>query len=235
MHIVILGAGFGGTCTAKYLAKKTKKNVKITLIDRNTYHFFTPLLHEVATGAIDANHIKRPLRPLFRNSNVHIVRGNIQNIDPGNKEITLCGNCLACSDKEDCMVKFNLESEELGHCRKKIIHYDYLVVAMGSAPNFFGVEGAKENAFVLNNLASAEAIKEHIVSCFEIAEQLDDPEKRKSLLSFVIVGAGATGVEFSIELHDLCIENLAQDFENIDFKKEGRITHPICKRAVNKT
>jgi len=223
MHIVILGAGFGGTCTAKYLARKTKKDVKITLIDKNTYHFFTPLLHEVATGAIDANHIRRPLRPLFRNTNVHIVRGNIQSIDPRNKEITLCGNCLVCADKEDCIVRFNLESEELGHCRKRIIGYDYLVVAMGSAPNFFGVEGARENSFVLNNLASAEAIKEHIVSCFEIAEQLDDPEKRKGLLSFVIVGAGATGVEFSIELHDLCIESLAQDFENIDFKTEGRI------------
>jgi NADH dehydrogenase len=205
------------------LSYKERKDVEITLIDRNTYHFFTPLVHEVATGAIDANHIKRPLRPLFRNTNVHIVRGNIQNIDPRNKEITLCANCLVCSDKEDCMVRFNLESEELGHCRKKIIRYDFLVIAMGSAPNFFGIEGAQENAFVLNNLTSAEAIKEHIVSCFEIAEHLDDPEKRKGLLSFVIVGAGATGVEFSIELHDLCIESLAQDFEDIDFKKEGRI------------
>jgi NADH dehydrogenase len=223
VHIVILGAGFGGTCTAKYLVKKLKKDVQITLIDRNTYHFFTPLVHEVATGAIDANHIKRPLRPLFRDTNVQIIRGNIQKIDHQKKEVILCANCLSCTDREDCTVKINLEVEGLGHCRKRAVTYDYLVVAMGSAPNFFGIEGAQENSFVLNNITSAEAIKEHIVSCFEIAEHVDDVEAKKSLLTFVIVGAGATGVEFSIELHDLCIESLTQDFEYIDFETHGRI------------
>jgi NADH dehydrogenase len=68
LNILILGAGFGGICTAKYLLKLTKRvpNVKITIIDRNTYHFFTPLLHEVATASIHSDHIKRPLRMLFR-------------------------------------------------------------------------------------------------------------------------------------------------------------------------
>ncbi|MFQ5647381.1 MAG: NAD(P)/FAD-dependent oxidoreductase, partial [bacterium] len=210
---------------AKHLARKlkNKSGVNITLIDRNTFHFFTPLLHEVATGGIEANHIKRPLRPLFRDTVVEIERGNVQKINLKKKEVTICASCPTCSNRELCSIKFNLEAEGMASCRKKTFSYDYLVIAMGSAPNFFGIEGAAEHAFVLNSIDSAERIKEHIVSCFELADHIDDYEVRKSFLNFVIVGAGATGIEFGVELHDLCIENLTPDFERVDFPRDGRI------------
>jgi NADH dehydrogenase FAD-containing subunit len=95
LNILVLGAGFGGICTAKYLLKFTKKipNLKIAIVDRNTYHFFTPLLHEVATASIHSDHIKRPLRMLFKGENVEFHHGEIGIVDLKNQTVEICTNC----------------------------------------------------------------------------------------------------------------------------------------------
>ncbi len=100
LNILILGAGFGGICTAKYLLKLTSKipDVKITILDRNTYHFFTPFLHEVATASIHSDHIKRPLRTLFEGEKVEFHQGEINKVDLVNKSVEICTNCGECDN-----------------------------------------------------------------------------------------------------------------------------------------
>ena len=152
LNILILGVGFGGICTAKYLQKLTSKipDTKITLLDRNTYHFFTPFLHEVATASIHSDHINRPLRKLFEEDKVEFHQGEINTVDLKNQIVEICTNCSKCEItlKYDRHTYFN--APDFVSERRQEFHYDYLVLAMGSQPDFFGVTGAEKDC-IWNN------------------------------------------------------------------------------------
>ena len=223
--ILILGAGFGGICAAKYLLKFTRRtpNVKITLIDRNTYHFFTPLLHEVATASIHSDHIKRPLRMVFKGEDVEFHHGEIEKVDLKNRTVEICTNRTSRDNPPKYDHYTYINKADFISDRREAFRYDYLVLAMGSDPNFFGVTGADKYSYTLSSIKTSEKIKARILECFELANQTDNLQLKEELLTFVVIGAGATGTEYIVELHDLCKNVLAEEFEFVKFDRDCRI------------
>ena len=189
-HIVIIGAGFGGLRAAKILSKT---NVKVTLVDRNNYHLFQPLLYQVATAALSKNDIAYPLRSMFRNQdNFDFLMADVKKIDLQQKKVVTNQSELA---------------------------YDYLILSPGSETNFFGNYSLSRNSFGLKNLQDARIIRQHILLQFEKATQEKDPETRKALLRFVIAGGGPTGVEMAGAISELSRLVLKKDFPEIDFRE----------------
>lgn len=173
-RIVVLGGGYGGILTAKKLAKQLKKeSVKITLIDKNPYHTMLTELHEVAAGRVHEDSIKIYFDQVFAGRNIDFVLDEIKTIDFAGKKLV--------SDKEE-------------------YHYDYLVIGTGCKPTFFGDSETPKKVFTLWSLEDANRLHEQIVSRFRLAAKEDNPELRKEMLSFVIIGAGFTGVEMAGEL-----------------------------------
>jgi NADH:ubiquinone reductase (H+-translocating) len=173
--IVIIGAGYAGILTAKKLAKKFKKNddVSITIIDRNPFHTMLTELHEVAANRVDEDSIKISLKKVFAGRKVNVVLDTVGSIDFKNHLI------VGINEKYD---------------------YDYLVLAAGSQPTYFGVAGAEEFSHKLWSYEDAVKLKDHIHNTFRRAVCETDLEEKKKLLSFYIVGAGFTGVEMAGEL-----------------------------------
>jgi len=225
LNILILGAGFGGLCTAKYLLKITNKisDTKITILDRNSYHFFTPYLHEVATASIHSDHIKRPLRKLFGGEDVEFHHGEIKTVDLKNQTVEVCTIWSDCDNSPKYERYTYVNKADFVPDRKQVFRYDYLVLAMGSQPNFFGVTGADKYSYTLSSIKDSEAIKARILECFELANHTNNLKLKKELLTFVVIGAGATGTEYIVELHDLCKNVLAEEFEFVKFDRDCRI------------
>jgi NADH dehydrogenase len=173
--IVIVGAGYAGILTAKKLAKKfkNKEEVSIQIIDRNSYHTMLTELHEVAAGRVDEDSIKISLSKVFARRNVEVVMDTISSIDFEGKRV-------------------------IGAAKE--YEYDYLVMASGSKPTYFGIKGAAENAFNLWSFDDAVTLKERIENSFRKAAVQPNIEKRKKMLTFYVVGAGFTGVEMAGEL-----------------------------------
>lgn len=184
-RIVVLGGGYGGVLTAKKLAKKLKNNkdVEIKLIDRNPYHTLLTELHEVSASRAPEDSIKIDLKKIFAGLKVDVVLDEISNIDFKGKK---------------------LSSE------KAVYEYDYLVIGTGSKPTFFGIPGAEENTFSFWSYDDAVALKRQIRDMFTQGAKEKNPAVRRSMLTFVIVGAGFTGVELVGELaeyrDELCKE-----------------------------
>ncbi len=174
-EIVIVGAGYGGVLTAKSLAKKFKKrqDVNITIIDKNPYHTMLTELHEVAAGRVEEDSIKISLKKIFAGRRVNVKLDMVKSIDFEKKNVI--GDAAT-------------------------YRYDYLVLAAGSKPAFFGVPGAEENAFRLWSYDDAVVLREHIHNCFRLAAVERNKDEKKRLLSFYVVGAGFTGVEMIGEL-----------------------------------
>ncbi len=189
-HVAIVGAGFGGLFAARELAKSP--HVRVTLIDKNNYHTFLPLLYQVAAAELKPEDIAIPIRKIIQAMpNIAFSLGTVTNIDPVKKAI----ETLTCA-----------------------ISYDYLILSMGSDNNFFGIEGADRFAFPLKDMEDAIAIRNHTLEIFELACCESDPDKRRKLLTFVIVGAGATGIEFAGAFSELIFGPMIKDFPEIDFK-----------------
>ena len=189
-HVIILGGGFGGLYTAKTLAKA---NVNVTLIDKRNFHLFQPLLYQVATGTLSPSDISSPLRAVFRKSkNTKVLLGEVDDIDPESQEVIL------------------------GH---RVIPYDTLVVATGANHSYFGHDTWKPMAPGLKSVEDAIEIRRRIFSAFEAAENEADPELRRAWLTFVIVGAGPTGVELAGAIAELAHKTLKDDFRNIDTRE----------------
>jgi len=187
-RVVIIGAGFGGLWAARGFAGK---QVDVTLIDRNNYHTFLALLYQVAAAELSAEDIAYPVRSIFRkNPNIQFLLAHARHIDTVNKRV-------------------ETDSGALG--------YDYLILATGSVSSTFGVEGVEKHAYFLKTLEEAVGLKNHIICCFEAASREADEEKRKALLTFVIVGGGATGVEYAGALAELIHGPLVGDYPGIDF------------------
>jgi len=186
--VVIVGAGFGGLWAARTLAHRP---VDVVVIDRNNYHTFLALLYQVAAAELDAEDIAYPVRSVFWNtSNIDFVLAHARRIDLQNRVI---------------------ETDD------RPVAYDYLILATGSVTATFGVPGVAEHAYFLKTLEEAVALKNHIICCFEAAAHEADAVKRKSLLTFVIVGGGATGVEYAGALAELIAGPLVRDYPTIDF------------------
>lgn len=183
--IVILGGGYGGVLTAKKLAKKFKndKDVEIKLIDRNPYHTLLTELHEVSANRAPEDSIKIDLKKIFAGLKVDVVLDEVSNIDFKNKKL-----------KSD----------------KATYAYDYLVIGTGSKPTFFGIPGAEENTFSFWSYDDAVALKRQIRDMYTKAAKEKNPAVRRAMLTFVIIGAGFTGVELVGEMaeqrEELCKE-----------------------------
>jgi len=174
-NIIIIGAGYGGVKAAKVLNKELKKNkdCNIVLIDRNPYHTLMTELHEAAGGKLEPDALKIYLKKIFAGKKVNIVTDEVKNVDFTDKTVIT---------------------------KKDKFKYDYLIIATGADPVFFGVPGAKENCFTLWSLDDAVRIKEHIEKMFLAASRETDEKKKKEYLTFIVAGAGLTGIELAGEL-----------------------------------
>jgi NADH dehydrogenase FAD-containing subunit len=178
---------FGGLKCASRLKDEA---VDVTLIDRNNYHLFQPLLYQVATAGLSPADIAFPIRALFRdNRAVRVLRGTVTGVDAARRAVIVGGR-------------------EIG--------YDYLVLATGATHGYFGHEEWSPNAPGLKHVEDAIAIRARVLSAFERAEVATDPTERTRLLTFVICGAGPTGVELAGAIADLAHFGLSDEFRSID-------------------
>ena len=186
--VVIIGAGFGGLWAARCLANKP---VDVLVIDHNNYHTFLALLYQVAAAELEAEDIAYPVRSVFWNTpNIDFVLAHARRIDLQNRRIE--------TDSET-------------------VSYNYLILATGSITHSFGIQGVDDNAFFLKTLEEAVALKNHIICCFEAAAREIDEALKRNLLTFVLVGGGATGVEYAGALTELIHGPLIKDYPTIDF------------------
>jgi NADH dehydrogenase FAD-containing subunit len=191
-RVVIIGAGFGGLAAAKALRNAS---AQIILIDRENHHVFQPLLYQVATSVLSPGQIGSPIRAIFRNQkNTMVILGEVTGIDRDQK-------CVFVSDADRGRVP---------------IAYDYLILATGATHNYFGHNEFEKFAPGLKGLADAVAIRNKILQAFEQAEAEDDPTRHRDLLTFILVGAGATGVEMASAIAVLVRSTLKSDFRRID-------------------
>jgi NADH dehydrogenase len=185
--IVVIGAGFGGLFTVRGLARV---DADIILVDQNNYHLFQPLLYQVATAGLAPSDIAWPIRGILsRQQNVTVLLHRVVDIDTLNRQVVV----------ED-----------------RRIDYDYLVVATGVRHSYFGNGGWEQQAPGLKNIEDATAMRRRLLLAFERAEMTQDPEERRRLLNFVVIGGGPTGVELAGAIAELARKTLAADFRRID-------------------
>jgi NADH dehydrogenase len=187
-RVIIVGGGFGGLTAA--LALKSDL-VDVTLIDRRNYHLFQPLLYQVATGSLSAEEIVAPLRSVLRRQkNTRVLLGTVEDVNPDKKLVVLADGA--------------------------VLPYDSLIVATGSETSYFGHNEWQEWAPGLKVVEEATTIRHKILYAFEVAERISDPVQRRAWLTFVIVGAGPTGVELAGAIGGIARQTLKSDFRSID-------------------
>nr|WP_211193908.1 NAD(P)/FAD-dependent oxidoreductase [Pyxidicoccus fallax] len=191
-HVVILGGGFAGLYAARHLYKAP---VRITLVDRHNHHLFQPLLYQVATATLSPSEIAAPLRGLLGPHGVGVLLADVQGVDTAGKRVLLADGELT---------------------------YDFLVIATGATHSYFGNDQWAKFAPGLKSIEDAVEIRRRVLMAFELAERETDPEIRRSLLNFVIIGGGPTGVELAGSLAEISRNSLPGDFKNID-PREARI------------
>lgn len=186
-RVVIVGAGFGGlTCAAAL----TRAPVAVTVIDRHNYHLFQPLLYQVATSGLSPGDIATPVRGLFREHfNVRVLFGEVSGVDHVRQEVLMDGQRVG---------------------------YDYLVLATGAAHSYFGRDDWAPHAPGLKRVEDATEVRRRLLTAFEQAEVTDDPAEQASLLTFLIVGGGPTGVELAGAIAELAKFGMEKDFRRFD-------------------
>lgn len=186
-RVVIIGGGFGGLEAAKALRRAP---VRVTLLDRQNHHLFQPLLYQVATAALSPADIAEPLRVILRRQqNSEVILADVQQIDPVAKKVITADGEIA---------------------------YDYLIVASGARHSYFGKERWEKFAPGLKSLDDALEIRRRMLLAFEIAEKTEDDEVRKAALTFVVIGAGPTGVEMAGAISEIARVTMVRDFRHID-------------------
>ncbi|MFL6829915.1 MAG: NAD(P)/FAD-dependent oxidoreductase [Sphingomicrobium sp.] len=194
-HVVIVGAGFGGLAAAKRLANRA---VDVTVVDRRNHHVFQPLLYQVATAALSPADIAGPIRAIFsRVENVRVILDEVAGIDAQSNSVSLASG--------------------------KHLAYDWLIVATGARHSYFGHDEWAGNAPALKSIEDALAIRRKVLLALERAETETDPERRKALLTFVVIGGGPTGVEMSGAIAELTRRSVSRDFRSIT---------PHCSRVI---
>lgn len=186
-HVLIIGGGFGGLSAARALASSP---VRVTLLDRQNHHLFQPLLYQVATAGLNPGDISAPIRHLLREQeNVTVLLAEATHIDPAAKTVHLTEGSVA---------------------------YDHLIVATGATHAYFGHDEWAARAPGLKSLEDAVEIRQRFLLAFEAAEREHDPERRRAWLTFVVVGAGPTGVELAGAMSEVAREALREDFRAIN-------------------
>jgi NADH dehydrogenase len=191
-QIVIVGGGFGGIAAAEAL-KNTA--AEIILIDRTNHHLFQPLLYQVATAVLTPSQIATPIRSILRNQkNTTVILGEVTGVDKDQKSVF-----VSDADRENVPIA-----------------YDYLILATGATHSYFGHNEFERFAPGLKSVADAEAARNKILEAFELAEAEEDPGRHQNLLTFILVGAGPTGVEMAGALAVFVRTTLKSDFRRID-------------------
>lgn len=194
-HVVIVGAGFGGLAAAKRLAGR---EVDVTLVDRRNHHVFQPLLYQVATAALSPADIAGPIRSIFRGAaNVRVLLDEVVGVDSRRNEVE-----LAASGK---------------------LRFDWLILATGARHSYFGHEEWAAHAPGLKSIEDALGIRRKVLLSLERAETESDEARRRALLTFIVIGAGPTGVEMAGAIAELARRSVSRDFRSIT---------PHCSRVI---
>lgn len=189
-RLAIVGGGFAGLSAIRTLAKEP---VDVILIDRHNYHTFSPLLYQIGAAELEAAEIAYPLRKYLRDyPNVQFIMDEVERIDLINKFL---------------------------ECRSQRVSYDYLILASGSVPFYFGVPGAEQYALPLKTVADGVEMRNHILTCFEEAVYEPDSGERRCWLTFTVVGGGPTGVEFVCALAELINGPISRDHPRLDLSE----------------
>jgi NADH dehydrogenase len=192
-HVVVIGAGFGGLNVARQLRNTS---VQITLIDRQNYHLFQPLLYQVAIAGLLPSQIAYPLRTIFRRQkNITFQLGEVMEINLEARYVKMNGSVIA---------------------------YDYLVIAVGAETNFFGMDSIQQDGFQVKDIQNAVSTRNHLLKMFEQASREADAAKRRAMLTFVVVGGGPTGVETAGALAELINHVMIKDFSDMNLD-EARV------------
>jgi NADH dehydrogenase len=187
MKVVIVGGGFAGINLAKKLSGN--KDIDVTIVDRNNYNFFPPLLYQVSTAFIEPSNISYPFRRLFQEEkNIHFYLGSL--------------------------VKINIDSNNI-ETTTGVVNYDYLVLSMGTETNYFGMENIKQHALPMKTIDDALHLRNHILLNMEKVVRSTDKNERKKLLNIVIAGGGPTGVEISGMIAEMGIHIIAKDYPEL--------------------
>jgi NADH:ubiquinone reductase (H+-translocating) len=202
-RVVVIGGGFGGLQAAKHLATAP---VDLTIVDRRNFHLFQPLTYQVATGALSPGEVAYPLRAVFRrHRNVRVVMAEVTGFDLEGRRVQLAEGSLP---------------------------YDTLIVAGGSHYSYFGHDDWRIYAPEVKSLESALATRARLLKAFENAETEPDPERRRALLTFVVVGAGPTGVEMAGQIAELARGTLRDDFRSIDSRQSRVVLIETLDRVL---
>ncbi|MFZ2032359.1 MAG: NAD(P)/FAD-dependent oxidoreductase [Candidatus Dormiibacterota bacterium] len=202
-HVVIVGAGFGGLAATRALRHV---DVDVTIVDRNNYHLFQPLLYQVASGLLDPSAIASPVRTIVRRSpNVDVLRAEVTSVDLNTRQVTTSVGPL---------------------------DYDYLIMATGSVTDYFGNQHALMHSIGLKDMSEALALRSRLLSCFERASLTTDAAARRRLLTFAIVGAGPTGVEYSGAVAELIKHVLPKDYRRVDFSEVSVVLVEAGERVL---
>jgi NADH dehydrogenase len=210
MHrVVIVGGGFAGLRAARSLRRAP---VEVTLIDRRNFHLFQPLLYQVATGSLSPGEIATPLRAVLRRqANARVMLGLVTDIDLNARLVRLDPHSAA---------------------EPAVVAYDTLVVATGARHSYFGRDDWEEYAPGLKSIEDALAIRRRILSAFEAAELEADPLLRSGWLTFVVIGAGPTGVELAGQIAEIAHDTLRGDFRSMDPRQAQVILVEAADRAL---
>lgn len=195
--ILILGGGFAGSNVLQEIQKQFKgTDVEITLVSQDNFFLFTPMLPEISSGMLHASDITTPIRTFCKTAN--FCHAKILSIDVENKSVSV----IRIFDNKET-----------------VLEYNYLVLALGSKDNFFGNNNIEEFAFTIKTLEDAIAIRNHVISVLECADQERDPILQEQLLRFVVVGGGFAGVEIATEINHFLRDATKKYYKNIDPKK----------------
>ena len=201
-RILILGGGFAGIEVLRQLQKAFQNDIRIdiTLVSRDNFFLFTPMLPEVSSGMIETRHIVTPLRAFCNRAKFYETE--LESIDLENKEVVITHRI----GKHTNPIEW----------RSHMLKYDYLVIALGSETSFFGISEATKHAFTLKSLGDAIVLRNHVINMLEQADiEHEDPNIRKRLLTFVVVGGGFSGVEIVGELNDFILDSIKYFYHNL--------------------
>ena len=203
-RVLIIGGGFGGLEAAKVFAGR---GADVTLVDRNNHHLFQPLLYQVASAGLSPADIAIPIRGVLGDQhNVRILMAEVEDVDLDAKRAQL-------EDGDD-------------------IEFDYLIVAAGARTNYFGNDDWAQNSVGLKSIEDAIEVRRRVLGAFERAEREPDPERRRKLLTFVVIGGGPTGVELAGALSELNHRVLAQDFRSLKAEDTRVVLVELADRVL---
>lgn len=207
-RVLILGGGFGGAYAAQKLSSSLPKDWDITIVDRNNFLLFYPLLVEAGVGSLEARHVVVPTRKFLKRG--ELIMAEVQSVDLASQSVRI---------KVD------------GADRPERLHYDHLVIAVGSTTRFPKIPGLKEHAFQLKSLADGVELRDRGIRLLELANTIEDPVKRREILRVVVVGANFTGMEFAGEYQDF-LHDASKAYDNVSADEVNVVVVEMADRIL---